>query len=131
MKVDLEIIRFINGDQAKISRMGVLVDVLNQYTNSTEIRPNEVAFASTVELVSIMTVQLFSTNDGALPLNLKLEIMGCFNAEKPLSTKAQIEDCEYSIKQFISFDLLKPYCSDNIIDHVSHKYDWWNYSSSM
>ena len=88
----IETARFVNGDQLKIRQIGVLADVLDDYVNSTTIKPNEVSFSSPIELVSSLTIKLFNTTDSSLPSNLKLEILGCYDETVKLSTKAQVED---------------------------------------
>lgn len=64
---------------------------MNQYTYSSNPRPNEVAFTSTLEFVTSLNIQLTNTLDRTLPSNLKLEIFGCFQPNDTLVTKAQIE----------------------------------------
>ncbi|CAF0925338.1 unnamed protein product [Rotaria sordida] len=90
-EVDIEQVRFVNGDQSKISQIGVMADVMNDYVNSTSPTLNAVLFPSTIEYVSHLTVKLNNTIDNSLPNNLKLEILGCYIAESELFTKAQIE----------------------------------------
>jgi hypothetical protein len=92
VKVDVEHVRLINGDQWKITRMGVLADVMDNMVNSTAAKPNEVSFTSTLELVTSLTIQLLSTKDQSMPSNLTLEILCCFVVTPKLSSKAQIED---------------------------------------
>jgi len=90
-EVTLELIRFVNGDQSKISRIAASTD-MSDTVNSVSAKPNEIAFDFPIELVTRLTVQLLSTIDRTLPSNLKLEVLGCYDSTKPISTKAQIED---------------------------------------
>ena len=65
---------------------------MSDTVNSVSAKPNEIAFDFPIELVTRLTVQLLSTIDRTLPSNLKLEVLGCYDSTKPISTKAQIED---------------------------------------
>ncbi|CAF4275432.1 unnamed protein product, partial [Rotaria sp. Silwood2] len=95
--VDIEQVRFVNGDQSKLSEIGVIADVMNDYVYSTSPTSNEVLFSSTIEYVSTLTVKLINTTDNSLPNNLKLEIFGCYSAQHQLLTKAQVEADETTI----------------------------------
>ena len=95
-KVNIELIRFVNGDQAKISRIGAIADVLDNYVNSSAAAPNEISFSPAIELVSKLTVLLMSTVGGSLPSNLKFEIFGCYVPKDGLATKGQIESSNIS-----------------------------------
>ncbi|CAF4894723.1 unnamed protein product [Rotaria sp. Silwood1] len=96
-QVDIEQVRFVNGDQSKLSQIGVIADVMDDYVYSTSPALNEVLFSSTLEYVSTLTVKLISTTDNSLPNNLKLEILGCYSPQHQLSSKAQVEPDETTI----------------------------------
>ena len=98
--MNLDLIRFVGNDQGKISHIGVIADVQDDYVNSTSAAPNEVSFSSSIELVSRLTVRLGSTTDRSLPSNLKLEILGCYRPRGGLATKAQVEEGSYNLLLF-------------------------------
>lgn len=88
-------VRFVNGEQNKISRIGVITDNIADYVLSSSSKPNEIIFPSALEFVSTLTVQLYNTTDNTIPINLKLEIHGCSDGNDTLVTKAQIESSEF------------------------------------
>ena len=100
--MNLDLIRFVGNDQAKISQIAVIADALDNYVNSTKATPNEVSFESSLELVSSLTIQLTSTTDRSLPSNLKLEVLGCYRPRDGLATKAQVEDGSCRLLSFSS-----------------------------
>ena len=95
-------IRFVNGDQSKLSRIAASTD-MSDTVNSATAKPNEVTFDFPIELVTRLTVQIISTIDRSLPSDLKLEVLGCYDASKPISTKAQIEDSNVEYIVLFSF----------------------------